>query len=76
MNMYYQQYLIVLIEFMYLTVLSTNSTPFNNNPPTPTAYANGRCQSLLQSTSMGSHPLLMVDVIVYYSQHEWAHTLC
>ena len=25
---------------------------------------NGRCQSLLQSTRMGSHPLLMVDVKV------------
>ena len=37
--MYYQQYLIVLIEFMYLTVLSTNSNPFNTPPPSPTAYA-------------------------------------
>ena len=31
-----------------------------------TPFANGRCQSLLQSTSMGSHPLLMVDVKVYW----------
>ena len=30
--------LIVLIEFMYLTVLPTNSTPFNTPLP-PTAYA-------------------------------------
>ena len=41
-----------------------------------TPYANGRCQSLLQSTSMDSHPLLMVDVKVYYSQQVWVHTLC
>ena len=32
--------------------------------------ANGRCQSLLHSTRMGSHPLLMVDVKVYYSQQK------
>ena len=32
-----------------------------------TPFANGGCQSLLQSTRMGSHPLLMVDVKVYYS---------
>ena len=30
-----------------------------------TPFANGGCQSLLQSTRMGSHPLLMVDVKVY-----------
>ena len=41
----------------------------NKNGFTP--FANGRCQSLLQSTSMGSHPLLMVDVKVYYSHKEW-----
>ena len=43
----------------------------NKNGFTP--YANGRCQSLLQTTSMGSHPLLMVDVKVYYSQRVWVH---
>ena len=31
---------------------------------------NGRCQILLQSTRMGSHPLLMMDVKVYYSQRD------
>ena len=41
-----------------------------------THFANGRCQSLLKSTSIGSHPLLMVDVKVYYSQRVWVHTLC
>ena len=41
-----------------------------------TPYANGRCQSLLQTTSMGLHPMLMVDVKVYYSQRVWVHTLC
>jgi len=35
-------------------------TTVNKNGFTP--FANGRCQSLLQSKSMGSHPLLMVDV--------------
>ena len=35
-----------------------------------TPFANGRYQSLLLSTRMGSHPLLMVDVKVYYSQRQ------
>ena len=39
-----------------------------------TPFANDRCQSLLQSTSTGSHPLLMVNVKVYYSQRVWVHT--
>ena len=38
----------------------SKSTTVNKNGFTPSA--NGGCQSLLQSTSMGSHPLLMVDV--------------
>ena len=38
-----------------------------------TPFANGKCQSLLQSTRMGSQSLLMVDVKVYYSQQEWVH---
>ncbi len=41
-----------------------------------TSFTNGGCQSLLQSTSMGSNPLLMVDVKVYYSQRVWVHILC
>ena len=41
-----------------------------------TPIANSRCQSLPQSTSMGSHPLLMVDVKVYYSQRVWIRTFC
>ena len=40
-----------------------------------TPFDNGKYQSLLLSTSMGSHPLLMVDVKVYYSQQEWVQTL-
>ena len=48
----------------------------SKNGFTVTPFANSRCQSLLQSSSMGSHPLLMVDVKVYYSQQEWVHTLC
>ena len=47
-------------------------TPLNKNGFTP--FANGRYQSLLQSTRMGSHPLLMVDVKVYYSQREYIAT--
>ena len=39
-------------------------------------FANGGCQSLRQSTKMGSHHLLLVDVKVYYSLREWVHTLC
>ena len=30
-------------------------------------------QPFLLSTRMGSHPLLMVDVQVYYSEQEWVH---
>ena len=52
------------------------ATLFTVNKNGFTPFANSRCQSLLQTMSMGSHPLLMVDVKVYYSQHEWAHTLC
>ena len=52
----------------------SKSTTDNMNGLTP--FANGGCQSLLQSTRMGSHPLLMVDVEVYYSQREWVYTLC
>ena len=52
----------------------SKSTTVNKNGFTP--FANGRCQSLLQSTNMGSHPLLIVDVKVSYSQQEWIHTLC
>ena len=52
----------------------SKSTTVNKNGFTP--FAIGRCQSLLQTTSMGSHPLLMVDVKVYYGQRVWVHTLC
>ena len=52
----------------------SKSATVNKNGITP--LANVSCQSLLQSTKMGSHPLLMVDVKVYYSQQEWVHTLC
>jgi len=38
----------------------SKSTTVNKNGFTP--FANEECQSLLQSTSMGLHPLLMVDV--------------
>ena len=48
------------------------STTVNKNGVTP--HANGRCLSLLQSTRMGSLPLLMVDVKVYYSQQEYIAT--
>jgi len=41
-----------------------------------TPFANGRCQSLLHTTSMGSHLLLMVDVKVYYRQGVWVHIFC
>ena len=41
----------------------SKSTTVNKNGFTPSA--NGGCQSLLQSTRMGSHPLLMMDVKVY-----------
>ena len=41
----------------------SKSTTVNKNGFTPSA--NGECQSRLLSTSMGSHPLLMVDVKVY-----------
>ena len=49
----------------YTTVYKNGFTPF----------ANGGCQSLLQSTRMGSHILLMVDVKVYYRQQEMVRTL-
>ena len=49
-------------------------TTVNMNGLTP--FANGGCQSLLQSMTMGSPPLLMVDVKVYYRQRVWVHTLC
>ena len=52
----------------------SKSTTVNKNGFTPSA--NGGCQSLLQSTSMGSPPLLMVDVKVYSTQQEWVHTFC
>ena len=48
----------------YTTVYKNGFTPF----------ANGGCQSLLQSTRMCSHPLLMVDAKVYYSQQEYIAT--
>ena len=51
----------------------SKSTTDNEYGFTPSA--NGGCQSLLQSTRMGSHPLLMVDV-KSTSQQEWVHTLC
>ncbi len=41
-----------------LTLFTVNKNGF-------TPFANSRCQSLLQTTSMGSHPLLMVDGKVY-----------
>ena len=43
-------------------------TTVNKNGFTP--FVNGGNQSLLQSTRMGSNPLLIVDVKVYYSQPE------
>ena len=46
----------------------SKSTTVNKNGFTP--FANGGCQSLLQSIRMGSHPLLMVDVKVYYNQQD------
>ena len=45
------------------------SVSVNKNGFTP--FAKGGCQSLLQSTRMGLHPLVMVDVKVCYSQQEW-----
>jgi len=50
----------------------SKSATVNNNGFTP--FANGGCQSLLQLTSMGSNPLLMLDVKVYYSQREYIST--
>ena len=41
-----------------------------------TPFANGECQSILQSTRTGSNPWLMVDVKIYYSQQERVYTLC
>ena len=46
----------------------SKSTSVNKNGFTP--FANGRCQSLPQSTGMGSHTFLMVDVKVCHSQKE------
>ena len=51
----------------------SKSTTVNKNGFKP--FGNGRCQSLLLSTGMASHPLQMVDVRVYYSQRVWVHTL-
>ena len=45
--------------------LFSKSTTVNENGFKP--FANGGYQSLLQLTRMGSHPLLMVDIKVYYS---------
>ena len=62
-------------DFLGITVNSCKikcSTFMNGFTP----FVNGRCQSLLQSTRMGSDPLLIVDVKVYYSQRVWVHTLC
>ena len=39
-------------------------------------YGRNSYITFLLLTRMGSHPLLMVDVKVYYSQREWVHTLC
>ena len=50
------------------------STTVNKKGLNP--FANGRCQSLLQSTRMGLHPLQMVDVKVCYSQQEGVKPLC
>ena len=50
----------------------SNSTKVNEYGFTP--FANGRCQSLLQSTRLGSNPLLLMDVKVYYSQQEYIAT--
>ena len=50
----------------------SKSTTVNEYGFTP--FANGKCQSLLQSTKMGSHPSLMEDVKFYYSQREYIVT--
>ena len=50
----------------------SKSTTVNEYGFTP--FANGRCKSLLQSTRMGSHPLLMVDVNVYYTVNKIGFT--
>ena len=50
----------------------SKSATVNNNGFTP--FANGGCQSLLQLTRMGSNPLLMLDVKVYYGQQDWNHS--
>ena len=52
----------------------SKSTTVNKNGFTP--FADCVCQSLLQSTRMGSNLLLMGDVKVYYSQQEWVYILC
>ena len=84
-KVYYSQleWVYILYSWWMLKSIKVNEngfTPFthggcwrlpavNKNGFTP--FANGRCQSLLQSTRIGLHPLLMVDVEVYYSQQEW-----
>ena len=52
----------------------SKSTTVNKNGFT--FFSNGGCQSLLPSTRMGLHTLLMVDVKVYYSSQEWVYILC
>jgi len=52
----------------------SKSTTVNEYGFTVTPFANGGCQSLLQSTKMGSHPSLMEDFKVYYSQREYIVT--
>ena len=51
----------------------SKSTTVNEYGFTP--FANGRCQSLLQSTRIGSTSLLMIDVkALLYSQWEYIAT--
>ena len=51
----------------------SKSTTVNKNGFKP--FADCVCQSLQQSTRMGLHTLLMVDVKVYYSSQDWVYTL-
>jgi len=46
--------------FYFSDLYLSKSITFNECGFTP--FVNDECQSLLKSTSMGSHPLLMVDV--------------
>ena len=39
-------------------------------------FANGRCSSLIKSTSMGLHPLMIVVIKGYYKQWVWGQTFC